>query len=150
MLKDDMCSMKIHVYMLHNNHWYLHCNSCLNHCNHPPLPAKAKAKSSMDMSPGSKTLVSTTISKVSSSIQTILLTFMRAIASLQLSTLYKHNVPPSAISEVLKDIKGGDDGTYLPKTLFNEHEKSLDLLNLAEGILKDDSDAEKLIKLLDA
>ena len=59
-------------------------------------------------------------------------------------------MPPSAISEVLKDIKGGDDGTYLPKSLFNEHEKSLDLLNLAEGILKDDSDAEKLIKLLNA
>ena len=59
-------------------------------------------------------------------------------------------MPPSAISEVLKDIKGGDDGTYLPKTLFNENEKSLELLNLAEGILKDDSDAEKLIKLLDA
>jgi len=59
-------------------------------------------------------------------------------------------VPPSAISEVLKDIKGGDDGTYLPKTLFNERKKSLELLNLAEGTLKDDSDAEKLIKLLDA
>ncbi len=54
------------------------------------------------------------------------------------------------MSEVLKDIKGSDDGTYLPKTLFNEHKTSLELLNLAEGILKDDSDAEKLIKLLDA
>ncbi len=31
-------------------------------------------------------------------------------------------MPPSAISEVLKDIKGGDDGTYLPKTLFNEND----------------------------
>ena len=59
-------------------------------------------------------------------------------------------MPPSAISGVLKDVKGGDDGTYLPKTLFNENERSLDLLNLAEGILKDDSDAEKLIKILDA
>ena len=59
-------------------------------------------------------------------------------------------MPPSAISEVLKDIKGGEDGTYIPKTLFNENERSLDLLNLAEGILNDDSDAEKLIKLLDA
>jgi hypothetical protein len=57
-------------------------------------------------------------------------------------------VPPSAISEVLKDIKGSDDGTDLPKTLFNENERVLDLFNLAEGILKDDSDAEKLIKLL--
>jgi len=61
MLKDDICTMKLHVCMLHNNEWYLHCHSCLIHCNHPPLPAKAKAKSSMDMSPGSKSLVSTTI-----------------------------------------------------------------------------------------
>ena len=58
-------------------------------------------------------------------------------------------MPPSAISELLKDIKGDDNGTYLPKTLFNANECSLDLLNLAEGILKDDSDAEKLIKVLD-
>lgn len=58
-------------------------------------------------------------------------------------------MPPSAISGVLTDVKGGDDGTYLPKTLFNKNERSLDLLNLAEGILKDDSDAEKLIKMLD-
>ena len=50
----------------------------------------------------------------------------------------------------MKDIKGGDDGTNLPKTLFNANKRSLDLFNLAEGILKDDSDAEKLIKLLDA
>ena len=61
-LKDDMCTMKLHVYMLHTNEWYLHSHSCLKHCNHPPLPAKAKAKLSTDMSPGSKTLVSTTLS----------------------------------------------------------------------------------------
>lgn len=59
-------------------------------------------------------------------------------------------MPPSAISDVLKDIKGGEDGTYLPKTLFNENQRSLDLLNFAEGVLKDDSDAEKLIKVLEA
>ncbi len=59
-LRDDICTMKLHVYMLHNNEWYLHSQSCLNHCNHPPLPPKAKAKSSVDMSPSSKTLVSTT------------------------------------------------------------------------------------------
>ena len=60
-LKDDVCTMKLHVYMLHNNEWYLHSQSCLKHCNHPMLPSNAKAKSSMDMSPGTKTLVSTTI-----------------------------------------------------------------------------------------
>ena len=57
--KDEMCTMKLHVYMLHNGEWYLHANSCLEHCNHPPLPAKAKAKSSVDMSPKTRMLVST-------------------------------------------------------------------------------------------
>jgi len=33
--------------------------------------------------------------------------------------MYKRNLGPSAISEILKDINGGDDGIYLPKTLFN-------------------------------
>ena len=59
-------------------------------------------------------------------------------------------MPPSAISGVLKDLKGGYDGTYLPKTLFSGNQRSIELLNLAEGILKDDSDAEKLLKVLDA
>ena len=59
-------------------------------------------------------------------------------------------MPPSAISGVLKDIKGGDDGTYLPKTVLNESQRSLDILNLAEGILNNDSDAEKLLNVLDA
>ncbi len=57
--KDEMCTMKLHVYMLHNGEWYLHTNSCLEHCNHPPLPAKAKVKSSVDMSPKTRMLVST-------------------------------------------------------------------------------------------
>jgi hypothetical protein len=64
--------------------------------------------------------------------------------------MYKHNIGPSAISEILKDINGCDDGMYLPKTLFNANERSLDLLSLAQGILKQDTDAEKLIKMLEA
>ena len=59
--KDDMCRMKLHVYMLHNGEWYLHANSCLQHCNHPPLPAKAKVKSSVNMSPNTRTLVRTNL-----------------------------------------------------------------------------------------
>ena len=64
--------------------------------------------------------------------------------------MYKHNVGPSAISEILKDINGCDNGMYLPKTLFNANERSLDLLSLAQGILKEDTDADKLIKMLEA
>jgi len=64
-LKDELCTMKLCVYMLYNNEWYLQCQSCLEHRCHPPLLGKAKAKSSVDMSPNSKTLVSTTNQKVS-------------------------------------------------------------------------------------
>jgi hypothetical protein len=64
--------------------------------------------------------------------------------------MYKHNIGPSAIREILKDINGCDNGMYLPKTLFNANERSLDLLSLAQGILKEDTDAEKLIKMLEA
>ena len=58
-MKDKLCTMKLCVYMLYNNEWYLQCLSCLDHCCHPPFLGKAKAKSSVDMSPNSKTLVST-------------------------------------------------------------------------------------------
>jgi hypothetical protein len=64
--------------------------------------------------------------------------------------MYKHNIGPSAIREILKDINGCDNGMYLPKTLFNANKRSLDLLSLAQGILKKDTDAEKLIKMLEA
>jgi hypothetical protein len=55
----------------------------------------------------------------------------------------KNNVGPSAISDILKDINGGDNGVYLPKTLFNANYRSVDLLRLAQGILKEDSNADK-------
>ena len=64
--------------------------------------------------------------------------------------MYKHNIGPSAISEILKDINGCDDGMYLPKTLFNANERSLDLLSFAQGIIKEDTNADKLIKMLEA
>ncbi len=50
--------------------------------------------------------------------------------------MYKHNLGPSAISEILKDFNGGDDGMYLPKTLFNANEWSLDLQVLHRESLK--------------
>ncbi len=63
--------------------------------------------------------------------------------------MYKRNLGPSAINDILKEINGGDDGIYLPKTLFNANERSLDHLSVAQGILKEDTDADKLIKMLE-
>jgi hypothetical protein len=67
--------------------------------------------------------------------------------------LYDWKVPPSAIGGILNDFLGNDSRMFLPKTLFNINEKCRNLFNslisIADGILKSDSDAEKIIKLLE-
>ena len=60
--------------------------------------------------------------------------------------MYDLNVAPTIISEFLKDFNGDDVGTYLPRTLFNRNEKTLDTLNIANGIFAADTEAEKIIK----
>ena len=65
---------------------------------------------------------------------------------IQISKLYDLNVAPTVIRDILKDFNGDDVGTYLPRTLFNRNEKTLDTLNIANGIFAADTEAEKIIK----
>ena len=65
---------------------------------------------------------------------------------IQVTKLYDLNVAPIVISEFLRDFNGDDVGTFLPKTLLNRNEKSLAMLNMANGIFAADSKAEKIIK----
>jgi hypothetical protein len=59
--------------------------------------------------------------------------------------LYDVNVPPSTIAKVLITLRDDDVGTFLPKLLFNIHEKSRSLINVANRILLTCSDAEKTL-----
>jgi hypothetical protein len=38
---NDQCLLRIWVFLNHNNHWYLHTNSCLDHKHHPKLNNQA-------------------------------------------------------------------------------------------------------------
>ena len=68
---------------------------------------------------------------------------------IQLTKLYDLNVAPTVISEFLMDLNVDDVGTFLPKTLLNHNEKALATLNIGNGILATDSEAEKIIKYLE-
>ena len=68
---------------------------------------------------------------------------------IQLTKLYDLNVAPTVISEFLKDLNVDDVGTFLPKTLLDRNEKALAMLNIGNGILATDSEAEKIIKYLE-
>jgi hypothetical protein len=63
--------------------------------------------------------------------------------------LYDANVAPSDISKIMSTMRDTDNGTFLPKTLFNISEKGRTLLDIADGIIVESmTDAEKTIHYL--
>jgi hypothetical protein len=142
---DTQCTMKLRIYLSKNDEWFLHKNSCLDHCNHLPISAKAMAKRATEM-------ISQDISMVRN-LQLFIYMYMICTCTnyftrlfIKISKLYDLNVAPTVISEILKDFNGDDVGTFLPKTLSNRNEKLQELLNMDKGILSTDSDGEKIIK----
>jgi hypothetical protein len=59
-----------------------------------------------------------------------------------LNVLNDVNVPPSKVSTILDTVRDDDQGTFLPKTLFNINEKCRNLIDLVNGILSTCSDAK--------
>lgn len=143
---DTQCTMKLRIYLSHNDEWFLHKNSCLDHCNHLPISAKAMAKRATEMTSQDIAMVR----------NLYLYMYMYVICTtcanyitrcvIQISKLYDLNVAPTVIRDILKDVNGDDVGTFLPQTLFNRNEKLQELLNMDKGILSSDSDGEKIIK----
>ena len=41
---DNKCTMQLHIYLSMNDEWFLHKNSCVDHCNHLPIADDAMAK----------------------------------------------------------------------------------------------------------
>ena len=143
---DTQCTMKLRIYLSHNDEWFLHKNSCLDHCNHLPISAEAMAKRATEMTSQDLAMVR----------NLYLYMYMYVICTtcanyitrcvIQISKLYDLNVAPTVIRDILKDVNGDDVGTFLPQTLFNRNEKLQELLNMDKGILSSDSDGEKIIK----
>jgi hypothetical protein len=114
--------MKLIVFLSSTNHWYLQTNSCLQHKYHPRLDEDAMTLSQKDLSQQQQRLV---------------------------NALCDHKIAPTTISHVLRSLNEDDKGTYLPKTLFNINEMCRNLIDVANDILPDCSDAEKTLKLLE-
>ncbi len=119
---EQQCPMRLRVFLSSANHWYLQTNSCLDHRYHPKLDEDVMTLSQKDLSQQQQRL---------------------------LNALYDHKIPPTTIFHVLRTLNEDDKGTYLPKTLFNINEKCCNLIDIANGILPDCSDAEKTLKLLE-
>ena len=46
---DEKCTVQLHIYLSMNDEWFLHKNSCVDHCNHLPIADEAMAKSANEM-----------------------------------------------------------------------------------------------------
>ena len=118
---DEQCPMRINLILSSNKQWFILSSSSLDHRNHPPLEEQATLLSQKDLSSKDEQLI---------------------------NILCDANVPPSKISKIMTSIRVDDEGTLLPKTIFNINEKCRRLIDLANGILPTCSDAEKTLKLL--
>ena len=118
---DEQCPMRIKLILSLNEQWFILSSSSLDHRNHPPLEDQATLLSQKDLSSKDEQLI---------------------------NILCDANVPPSKISKIMTSIRVDDEGTLLPKTIFNINEKCRRLIDLANGILPTCSDAEKTLKLL--
>ena len=54
----EKCNMVLRVYLSLNDEWFLHKNSCLDHCNHRPIAAEAMTKRATEMNSQDVTMVS--------------------------------------------------------------------------------------------
>ena len=54
----EKCNMVLRVYLSLNDEWFLHKNSCLDHCNHLPIANAAIAKRSNEMTDQDISMVS--------------------------------------------------------------------------------------------
>ena len=61
---DEKCTMQLHIYLSMNDEWFLHKNSCLDHCNHLPIADEAMAKSANEMTDKDNSMVSNLIMSI--------------------------------------------------------------------------------------
>ncbi len=86
------CSMQIKIFCGANNLFYLSRNSSLNHCHHPCLKSKAMLRGESDMETGDIDI---------------------------LTLLFSVNVTPTQISQIMKQLKGPESGTFMPKRVYD-------------------------------
>jgi hypothetical protein len=108
--------------MDYNGFYYLSSKSSLHHEYHTYIPPEAISRSTADLDDQEQD-------------------FMNTLVNLHAS----HKL----ITQVFENLKGASFGTFLPKSIYYMNQKSEQILDLAQGISSDMSDAQKTLKKLD-
>jgi hypothetical protein len=116
------CSMQIKIFCGANNLFYLSKNSSHNHCHHPRLKPKAILCGQSNIGTGDIDI---------------------------LTLLFSVNVTPIQSSQIMKQLKGPEAGTFMPKRVYDMNKKTEELHDFAYGLLSDSIDAEKTISKLE-
>ncbi len=61
-----------------------------------------------------------------------------------LTLLFSVNVTPTQISQIMKQLKGPESETFMPKRVYGMNKKAEELHDFAYALLLDSNDAEKL------
>ena len=114
------CAMKLIIFLdSADDFYYLSTASTLVHTGHCFVPPEAVERSEKDLDEKDKIL---------------------------LETLFSVKASNHMISKIFQQLKGKDLGTFLPKTIYNMNQKTKRMLDLANGITADMSDAEVTLK----
>ena len=121
--KAKKCPMKLVIfYDTWDKYFYLSTSTNLEHTGHPYIEQGARVRNENDLNDDDKKL---------------------------LETLYSLRASNHMISKIFEELKGKDFGTFIPKTIYNMNAKSQKMLDVANGITSDMSDAEKALKQLE-
>jgi hypothetical protein len=66
-----------------------------------------------------------------------------------LMLLFRVNVTPTQISQIMEQLKGPDAGTFMPKRVYDMNKKTEELPDFAYGLLPDSNDDEKTLANLE-
>ena len=116
------CPMQIIYFVGVDNHIYLSTKTNLNHEHHPRLNSNAILRGQSDLENGDIDLI---------------------------SLLYDANVSSTQIVNIMDQLKGPNNGTFLPKRIYDMSQKVEDLRDLANGLLPECNDAQKTIAKLE-
>jgi len=116
------CNMRLNIFLSYDNYFYLSQSSSLKHNDHPYIPPEAIARGEKDLDLAEKEFM---------------------------NIMYEHRVSNNAIGKIMQTIKGKEFGNFIPKSIYRMNQKTENMLNLAEGITADMSDAQKTLKKLE-
>ena len=119
---DEKCLIHLNIFLAPDSYFYLATSSCLIHQGHSYIPPDAISRGENDLDDNDKSFV---------------------------EMMYEHRVRNSTIGNILQSMNGKESGQFIQKAIYYMNKKTEDMLNIAEGITADMTDAQKTLKKLE-